>query len=105
MEEKAIARRLSEIHDLAFTQGVDVAIDKLRHLEVEVSNNEPEREVDQKIVERIKEMEIYVLMTSSGHSRRLLEAVIGMIDTVDTSQPRKIETINIGLKRLLKSLN
>lgn len=105
MEEKAIARRLSEIHDLAFTQDVDVAIDKLRDLEVEVTNNEPGREVDREIVDRIKEMEIYVLMTSSGYSRRLLEAVIGMVDTVDTNQPRKIETINIGLKRLLKSLN
>ena len=88
MEGKAIERRLSEIHDVAFTQGVDVAIDKLRNLEVEVSNIELGREVDQEIVDRIKEMEVYVFMTSPEHSRRLLEAVIGMVDTVDTSQPR-----------------
>lgn len=102
MEAKAVARRLDEIHNDAISGNPEGALSELRRLRSKVEEENLKTENSSQILERTNEMEMYIFMSSGEYTGSLIEALIRMVEGVETTEDRKVQTISLGLRHLLR---
>ena len=102
MQGKAVARRLGEIHSIAIGVNPESAISELRKFRLEVESSKLDTDTLAQFEQRIVEMEMSIFMSSPNCAGDLIKALVRMVESIETEDIRKIETISLGLGQLFK---
>ena len=103
MKSKIVANRLSKIHNTAIGGQPEAACEELKKFRNEIRSGDYSASVIAEVEDRIDEMEVYVFMSSSDCRVELLEALCKMVNSIDTLQKRKVDTIVLGLEHIKTS--